>query len=214
MFHVEQAWVEAFRQDALQMQLPLGNKQIQQFQRYLKELKTWNAKTNLTAITDDREIAIKHFLDSLMYSKVLAAGPLLDIGTGAGFPALPIKILDPELDVTVLEPNRKKTAFLHHVIGTLQLANVTVLSQRVEALADNPRFRGQFMNVVTRAVNVRSILLSVRSLIAGDGRLILCRSRPLEAPSSDRFHLIKEVPYSLPAGLGQRVLSVLQPKAA
>jgi len=214
MFHVEQAWMEVFRQDALQMQLALGDKQVQQFQRYLEELKAWNAKINLTSITDNREIAIKHFLDSLVCSKVLAAGPLLDIGTGAGFPGLPLKILDPRLDITLLEPSRKKTAFLHHVIGTLELAPVMVLSRRVEDLAEDPGFRGRFMNLVTRAVDLRSILLPLRSLIAGGGRLILCRSRPLEPSNSKPFKVVKEVPYNLPAGLGRRVLSVLQPNAA
>jgi 16S rRNA (guanine527-N7)-methyltransferase len=215
MFHVEQEWQEALRQGALQMQLPLSDEQIRLFQRYLEELKAWNAKINLTSITDNREIAIKHFLDSLFCSKVLLAGPLLDIGSGAGFPGLPLKILDPGLDVTLLEPNRKRTAFLHHMIGTLRLTKVRVLSHRVEDVASDFGFKGHFANLITRALDVHPLLLLLQALVAPAGQLILCRSEPLEGLASRApFKVHKEVPYSLPGGLGRRVLTILHPKEA
>jgi 16S rRNA (guanine527-N7)-methyltransferase len=211
MFHVEQGWGKVLREGAHDLQITLDDDHIAQFQRYLKELKAWNGRINLTSITDNKEIAIKHFLDSLLCSKVLIAGPLLDIGSGAGFPGLPLKILHPDLDVTLLEPNRKKTAFLHHLIGTLQLKRIVVVSRTVEELADDTHFAGRFANLVTRALDVQPFFQQLRSLITSGGRLILCRSRPLETKSRrGSFELLNEVRYTLPGGLGERVLAVLQ----
>jgi 16S rRNA (guanine527-N7)-methyltransferase len=104
---------------------------------YLTELMKWNRKINLTAVRDEREIIIKHFLDSLSYRKGFEPRPalsLLDMGSGAGFPALPLKIACPELTLTLVESVKKKASFLRHIIRTLGLDGVEVMDRRTEDL--------------------------------------------------------------------------------
>src|SRR5919109_395381 len=112
-----------------QLGLELSNHQLEQFFRYRQELLDWNTRVNLTAITDPEEVLIKHFLDSLslllVYDKSQTS--LLDIGAGAGFPGLPLKIVRPEWQVTLLEATGKKVTFLQHMIEMLQLEGVVAV---------------------------------------------------------------------------------------
>jgi 16S rRNA (guanine527-N7)-methyltransferase len=104
---------------------------------YLVELERWNRKINLTAIRDEQEIVTKHFVDSFSYLKGFEPAPgmeLLDIGSGAGFPALPIKIAAPDISVTLVDSIRMKGAFLKHIIRTLRLERAAVLDARTESL--------------------------------------------------------------------------------
>ena len=133
--------------------------QVQQFELYYQELIEWNKKFNLTAITDYSGVQIKHFLDSLTITLALPKEELerpdfniIDIGTGAGFPGVPLKILFPQLRLVLTEPTAKKTAFLHHIIHRLELAKIEVLNNRAEELAHWPSHREQFALVVSRAV--------------------------------------------------------------
>lgn len=183
------------------------------FRTYLRELKAWNRKTNLTAITGDEEIAVKHFLDSLASALALAPsvkGRLLDVGSGAGFPGLPVKLLHPQLEVTLLEPSQKKTAFLRHLIGTLNLEGVTVLAKRVEDLKPGSAQLEAFRWIVTRAVKVGNLLPAFRPLLQEGGRIILCRAEPLAAETClDGLQIQQEIAYTLPRGYGSRVLTIL-----
>ena len=135
----------------------LGDDQVLLFQRYFQELADWNKRTNLTAIIGDREVQAKHFLDSLTVSlaipeNVTAKGTLMDVGSGAGFPGLPLRILWPGLRVTLVESVGKKAAFLRHITDTLGLEGVEVNCQRAETLAHDPHLRETFDVVVSRAV--------------------------------------------------------------
>ena len=141
----------------------LGEEQIPLFQRYFQTLVDWNTRINLTAITNDREVQAKHFLDSLTVSlvvpkDVLAKGRLMDVGSGAGFPGLPLKVLWPGLQVTLVESVGKKAAFLRHLTDTLGLEGVEVCTQRAESLAHDSRMRETFDVVVSRAVADLSVL--------------------------------------------------------
>jgi 16S rRNA (guanine527-N7)-methyltransferase len=141
----------------------LGKEQILLFQRYFQELLDWNARINLTAITDRREIQVRHFLDSLTVSlviprDVLANGTLMDVGSGAGFPGLPLKILWPGLQVTLVESVGKKAAFLRHLTDILNLEGVHVCNERAETLAHDALMRETFDVVVSRAVGDLSVL--------------------------------------------------------
>jgi len=134
----------------------LSPAQIQAFQRYADELMAWNKRLNLTAITAPEDIQIKHFLDSLTCLLAIppASSPrrIIDIGTGAGFPGLPLKIYDPTIRLTLLESIHKKTAFLQHLVTVLNLNEVEVIAGRAEALAHDPRHREAYDVAVARAV--------------------------------------------------------------
>lgn len=135
--------------------------QLEQFLRYRQELVDWNTRINLTAITDPEEVLMKHFLDSLSVLLVYdrPAVRLLDIGSGAGFPGLPLKIVRPQWQVTLLEATGKKVTFLQHIIEVLQLKNVVAMHGRAEELAHRSEYRASFDVVTARAVASLATLL-------------------------------------------------------
>ena len=135
----------------------LDRAQLDQFRCYYGELVQWNSYFNLTGITDYDEVQTRHFLDSLTVGAVLSAeirrsGRLLDVGSGAGLPGLPLKIAHPGLNVTLLDATAKKTAFLEHVTQVLGLNDVEICTGRAESLAHDPRLRESYDVVVSRAV--------------------------------------------------------------
>lgn len=222
MFHVEHRgtsddrngrFAEILVAGAAELGLDLPDTLVAQCSLYLRELKAWNQKTNLTAITDEEEIAVKHFLDSLVCSRALAhpeTSRLLDVGSGAGFPGLPLKLLHPCLDVTLLEPSQKKTAFLRHLIGTFKLEQIVAVPQRVEEFSRQPSSLSRFTHVITRAVNVTELLGHFIPLLEPQGQVILCRAKPLDCDSKlEGLQIRQEIAYTLPLGQGQRVLSIL-----
>ena len=135
--------------------LELTSDQISAFNRYYELLVKWNEKINLTAITEPREVAIKHIVDSLScYQKELFTGQvsLIDVGTGAGFPGLPLKIFYPELKLTLLDSLNKRVKFLQLVVDELGLKDVEVIHARSEEAARNKKYREKFDLVTARAV--------------------------------------------------------------
>jgi 16S rRNA (guanine527-N7)-methyltransferase len=134
--------------------LLLTEAQLDQFATYLDELRAWNERLNLTAITAPDAIATRHFADSLRCALSWGATPanLIDIGAGAGFPGLPLKILQPALQLVLVESIKKKAAFLQHIVGVLGLDQVDVLAERAEAIGQDPHHREQYDAVVARAV--------------------------------------------------------------
>lgn len=145
---------DPFLQGQHQLGLELTKQQLERFLRYRQELLDWNRRINLTAITDPEEVLLRHFLDSLSLLAVYdrSGGRLLDIGTGAGFPGLPLKIVRPQWHVVLLEATGKKVRFLQHVIETLQLRDVEAVHGRAEELAHNAEYRASFDLVTARAV--------------------------------------------------------------
>jgi 16S rRNA (guanine527-N7)-methyltransferase len=143
-------------------------RQVKQFELYYQELIEWNKKINLTAITDYSSVQVKHFLDSLTITLALPEKEMerpdcniVDIGTGAGFPGVPFKILFPQPRLVLIEPTTKKTAFLHHIIRKLELENVEVLNSRAEEAAHLPLYREQFALVLSRAVALLPTLVEL-----------------------------------------------------
>lgn len=215
MFHVEQPlFVDVLIEETSIFGIKLDSDQVSALASYYCELERWNQKINLTSIHDTKEIVIKHFLDSLLYSQALERrknASLLDVGSGAGFPGLPLKILVPELRVTLLEPNEKKTSFLRHVIGTLNLTNVSVVSKNLRDFSRAPESPGRFSYIAARAVEAAQILPFSTVLLAEQGRVILCLAKALDSdPGKHGFKISREIKYELPHGFGRRVLSVLQ----
>jgi 16S rRNA (guanine527-N7)-methyltransferase len=133
----------------------LSPQQAAAFERYAAELVEWNQRFNLTTITDPAAIQARHFLDSLSCWLALRKAPparLIDVGAGAGFPGLALKILRPELRLTLLESTAKKASFLEHVVQVLGLTDVTVLAERAEEAGQAPTHREQYDWAVARAV--------------------------------------------------------------
>ncbi|GHO42482.1 16S rRNA (guanine(527)-N(7))-methyltransferase RsmG [Ktedonospora formicarum] len=141
--------------------LGLGEELEEAFLRYRQELLEWNTRFNLTAIKDPEEVMIKHFLDSLSLLTLFPQeeATLLDIGTGPGFPGLPLKITRPRWRVTLLEATNKKVIFLRHMVDVLGLENVEVVHGRAEELGHKPEYRAAFDLVTARAVAALPALL-------------------------------------------------------
>jgi 16S rRNA (guanine527-N7)-methyltransferase len=138
---------------AKKLAIDLSPDQIDRFDLYAAHLIEWNARFNLTSIVDPGEIVIKHFLDSLSAARLIpAAVKLIDVGAGAGFPGLPIKIAYPELSLTLLEATKKKCDFLEAMITELKLSNSIVVSARAEDAAQDVAHREQYDVAIARAV--------------------------------------------------------------
>jgi 16S rRNA (guanine527-N7)-methyltransferase len=141
--------------------IALSAQQLSQLEVYQQELKEWNDRYNLTAIHDPEKIRIKHFLDSFSSFLVLRStsiSNLIDIGTGAGFPGIPLKILLPDTDVVLVDSINKKTEFCQHIIDRLELKGIQVIQNRVERLARDELYRERFDWAVARAVAQLSTL--------------------------------------------------------
>ena len=148
--------------------IEFNTRQVQQFELYYQELIEWNKKFNLTAVTDYSSVQVKHFLDSLTITLALPERELkrpdfniVDIGTGAGFPGVPLKILLPQSRLVLIESTVKKTTFLHHIIDKLELENVEVVNSRAEEAAHLILYREQFALVISRAVALLSTLVEL-----------------------------------------------------
>ena len=160
---------------------PLTDRQKEQYERYFELLIEWNEKINLTAITDKDEVYLKHFYDSVapILQGLIENQPirLLDIGAGAGFPSLPMKILFPELDVTIIDSLNKRINFLHLLAEELGLSGVHFYHGRAEDFAQDKAFRAQFDLVTARAVARMQVLseLTIPYLKVG-GRLLALKA--------------------------------------
>lgn len=165
------------RDGAQQFNLALTEAQLNAFARYSQELIAWNQRVNLTSIVEPSEIVVKHFLDSLSVYQVLPGLPLslslVDVGSGAGFPGLPLKIALPELRLTLLESTGKKTAFLQHLIQVLNLTGVTVLTARAEEAGRQPTQRERYDVAVARAVAPLPVLAEYTLPLVKRGGLVI-----------------------------------------
>ena len=153
----EEQFIKALREKGID----LSEKQINQFQKYFELLVEWNEKMNLTAITDKPSVYLKHFYDSIstsFYFDFANVTSICDVGAGAGFPSIPIKICFPHLHITIVDSLNKRITFLQHLSETLQLENMQFVHARAEEFGQNPQFREQFEVVTARAVARLSVL--------------------------------------------------------
>jgi 16S rRNA (guanine527-N7)-methyltransferase len=147
-------WENLIIDGARAFQTHVDHQMARQFSLHARELLIWNQKINLTAITDPGEIALKHFLDSIAPARwIPPSSSLLDIGSGGGFPGIPLKVLIPSLAVTLIDGSRKKINFLKHSIRTLQLENIDVRQIRAEELAKDADVASRFDVIISRALS-------------------------------------------------------------
>jgi len=158
--------------------LPLVPGQVEALLALAAELADWNTRVNLTAIKDPSEVVDKHLLDSLAVLPWLRGHTVADVGSGAGFPGLPLAIADPERRYTLIESTGKKVKFMRHVLERLALPNVAVLQGRAEALKPSPAFD----TVISRALGSLSDFVRVAGHLAGrSGRLLAMKGRVPQA---------------------------------
>lgn len=169
---------------AKQLDIHLSETQVEQFMQYKTLLQEWNEKMNLTAITEDREVITKHFLDCMTINKALPMNEqktVIDIGTGAGFPGLVIKIAFPHLKVTLVDALKKRLTFLETVIKELGLTNIECVHSRAEDLGKNKEYREGFDICASRAVANLAVLSEYTlPFVKVEGYLIALKGQKLD----------------------------------
>ncbi|HET7011512.1 MAG TPA: 16S rRNA (guanine(527)-N(7))-methyltransferase RsmG [Anaerolineales bacterium] len=215
-------------QDAARRRLgvTLSRRQLEAFAAYAAELVAWNERANLTAITDPAGIEVKHFLDSLTVVPHLGrtpTGKLVDVGSGAGFPGLPIKIACPALSVTLIEATGKKADFCRHIVEHLGLEGVQVVHARAEEAGRDEAHRQQYDVAVARAVAALPVLVEyLLPLVRRGGKAIAQKgeSGPSEAHQAEMAirvlggQLRQVAPVELPGVAEARYLIVIDKTAA
>lgn len=181
--------LEKFKNGLQQLHIELSEKQMEQFLQYYEMLVEKNKVMNLTAITEFDEVVEKHFLDSVSLTQQLDLHqPLkvLDLGTGAGFPGIPLKIVFPELEITLMDSLNKRVLFLQDVISSLQLENIEAVHGRAEEAARNKKYREGFDLCVSRAVaNISTLSEYCLPFVKIGGSFISYKSSTIEDELKD-----------------------------
>ena len=209
---------DLLKQEAANMGLALSVDNIQAFETFTSELIRWNRKVNLTAITAENEIVIKHFIDCLHLAPyVLKEDLLLDIGSGGGLPVIPLKIVKPETVMVSVDAVAKKINFQRHVIRLLGLQKIEAVHARIEDL--HKTHAGKFSLITSRAFTRLDNFVSLAApLLAENGRIIAMKGLGAEdeiAVSSEMlnslgFSITAQHSYCLPNNMGSRVLVVME----
>ena len=172
---------ELLREGCNQFNISISDEEINQFIQYKETLLEWNQKMNLTAIEDEKEIIIKHFLDSiscLLIKELRGEGSLIDVGTGAGFPGIPIKIMQPQIKLTLLDSLNKRISFLQEVCNQLKIADITYIHGRAEDIGQNKLYREKYNYAVARAVASLNVLAEYCLPFVKVGGYFICQKGP------------------------------------
>jgi 16S rRNA (guanine527-N7)-methyltransferase len=172
-------WQDLIIDGAQELGIKIDERVSALFSAHAAELINWNRKMNLTAITHPRDMAIKHFLDALVPAELIPDGSrLLDIGSGGGFPGIPLKIVKPSLSIHLIDGVRKKVHFLKHVIRTLRLDQSHALHIRAENLHKDPVYVNSFDVIISRALsNLKSFVIIARPLLAKQGLIVAMKGK-------------------------------------
>jgi 16S rRNA (guanine527-N7)-methyltransferase len=212
-------WQRFIIDSARELGIQIDERVSAAFSIHAFELINWNRKINLTAITDPREIAIKHFLDSLAPTGCIPdRGRLLDIGSGSGFPGIPLKIIKPSISALLIDGVRKKINFLKHVLRTLSLENIEARHLRTETLLKVPEYETFFDVIISRALSdLTTFVKSALPMLAKSGTIIAMKgkvdAKELDAVRAgapgDQYSLQIKT-YRLPSIDSQRSLVILK----
>jgi 16S rRNA (guanine527-N7)-methyltransferase len=188
--------------------IQLDDYTLDQFMTYMNELKRWNRVYSLTSLENEKDIVIKHFLDSILYLTIMPEeiSRIADAGSGAGFPGLPVKIIRPGLYVSLIESSRKKVAFLKNIIRRLNLSGVEVIHGRTEAL--DRKYEGYFDAILSRATFKVKEFIKVASPYVRDGGSLIISKGPgylqeIEGLNMDNLEIMD---YRLPFAGHKRIL--------
>lgn len=164
------------------LNLTLTEEQIEKFYNYMNLLIEWNKKINLTAIVEPKDIILKHFIDSLTIEKYIKKGEnIIDVGTGAGFPGIPLKIAREDLKITLADSLNKRINFLNEVINKLDLKNIETIHTRAEELGKNKKYREKFDIATSRAVaNMSTLSEYLIPFVKVEGRCICMKSSDID----------------------------------
>jgi 16S rRNA (guanine527-N7)-methyltransferase len=197
---------------AKELGLTIDENHAEQFMRYLAHLIEWNKSINLTAIIDPKEIIIKHFVDSLVALATTGFpqnSVVLDVGSGGGFPGIPLKIVRSDMRLTLVEPTQKKCSFLNSVIGLLRLHGVSTFSGTIEQYTKQS-IHHSIDTVVVRALKFGDIRKHIPALLTSKGKVILYRTSAIEKREiGEEFHLLNETVFILPQGSGKRIVTII-----
>jgi len=199
--------------------IALDEKAMEAFDLYLKELLKWNQKINLTAIRSEKGIVLKHFLDSLSVRPYLPDHSfILDIGSGAGFPGIPLKIIQPSFEVTLIDSVRKKVDFQRHIIRMLGLRGTEAIHGRVQDRGILQRLQGRFDIVLSRAFsNLRTFLSLSSPFLKQEGTVVAMKGevdpnemRLLAGAEGIPYRLQKTIPLTLPFSSFKRTILLFE----
>lgn len=195
----------------------LDSEQIQMFVTYLKHLQTWNRTFNITGIISDEEIVVKHFVDSfaaLNAVDIRSGSRLLDVGTGAGFPGVPLKIVRPDLRITLVEPVHKKTSFLRFLVGILRLEDTEIFEGNLDQFMSDRQATGLYDYITTRALKPLLIMQIGAGLLRPGGAAIFYSSQSMSGLGFlIPWQLMNDYSFDLPRGFGQRHVSIFSPSS-
>ncbi len=179
---LKEEFEENIKESAKEIGILLNNKQVNEFYEYMQLLLEWNEKINLTAIIKPEEIILKHFIDSITIAKhIKKEATIIDVGTGAGFPGIPLKIIRDDINITLLDSLNKRVKFLNEVIEKLALKNITAIHSRVEELGKNKSYRERFDYATSRAVaNLATLSEYLIPLVKLDGYTINMKGSNIE----------------------------------
>ena len=212
-------WRRLIKDSALALDLQFSEKQVECFYQHMTALMVWSRKINLTTICDPYEMAIKHFVDSI--APIRYCNPMsrvLDMGSGAGFPGLPLKVWQPDIELTMVDAVRKKVSFLKHVIRLIGLKNARVFHARVEDISLDQTVAA-FDTIVCRAFgNLKYIVECALPLLSEDGQILVWKGHKPEKELQVLSPLLERSPggvslrmkfYQLPLIKAQRTLVII-----
>ncbi|MFH1076714.1 MAG: 16S rRNA (guanine(527)-N(7))-methyltransferase RsmG, partial [Pseudomonadota bacterium] len=211
---------EILSKGANSLGLELSEQAIADFVCYMEEIKRWNNKVNLTSLVKDHEIIVKHFLDSIALAPHLSPGSsILDIGSGAGIPGIPLKIVRKDINITLLDSSRKKVHFLKHIARTLKLSGVSIIEGNTsEIIRSHTEMTGQYNVVISRAIgSLKDFVKYGRPFAQAPGWLVAYKGPAGEKELSDLLPWLTEtgleplklIKYRLPYIDAERVLIII-----